>query len=93
MALIKCPECGRENVSDSAESCPGCGYGIKAHCQEVLEKKQTTIRKEKINKFKEKVFLILNNNINIFFISTSLQLYFSLMLASSNTVACLFKSD
>ena len=26
-----------------------------------MEKKQTTIRKEKINKFKEKVFLILNN--------------------------------
>lgn len=31
MALIKCPECGRENVSDSAESFPNCGYGIKAH--------------------------------------------------------------
>lgn len=31
MALIKCPECGRENVSDMAESCPTCGYGIKAH--------------------------------------------------------------
>lgn len=28
MALIKCPECGRENVSDSAEACPDCGYGI-----------------------------------------------------------------
>ncbi len=26
MALIKCPECGRENVSDKAPSCPGCGY-------------------------------------------------------------------
>ena len=24
MALIKCPECGRE-ISDKAESCPGCG--------------------------------------------------------------------
>lgn len=31
MALIKCPECGRENVSDSAEMCPECGYGIKVH--------------------------------------------------------------
>jgi len=31
MALIKCPECGRENVSDSAISCPGCGYAIKNH--------------------------------------------------------------
>lgn len=31
MALVKCPECGRENVSDSAEMCPDCGYGIKTH--------------------------------------------------------------
>lgn len=31
MALIKCPECGKENVSDSAEVCPNCGYGIKKH--------------------------------------------------------------
>lgn len=31
MALINCPECGRENVSDNAEMCPSCGYGIKAH--------------------------------------------------------------
>lgn len=28
MALIKCPECGRDNVSDSASNCPGCGYPI-----------------------------------------------------------------
>lgn len=26
MALIKCPECGRENVSDTANACPGCGF-------------------------------------------------------------------
>ena len=25
MALINCPECGRQ-VSDSAPQCPGCGY-------------------------------------------------------------------
>ena len=31
MALIKCPECGRENVSDTAKACPGCGYGIREH--------------------------------------------------------------
>ena len=35
MALIKCPECGRENVSDSAESCPECGYGIKAYFEKI----------------------------------------------------------
>ena len=27
MALIKCPECGKE-VSDTANSCPNCGYLI-----------------------------------------------------------------
>lgn len=27
MALIKCPECGKE-ISDKAESCPNCGYPV-----------------------------------------------------------------
>ena len=27
MALINCPECGRQ-VSDTASRCPGCGYTI-----------------------------------------------------------------
>lgn len=27
MALIKCPECGR-NVSDTANACPNCGFAI-----------------------------------------------------------------
>ena len=31
MALIKCPECGKENVSDSAEACPHCGFGVKEY--------------------------------------------------------------
>lgn len=32
MALIKCPECGRE-ISDKAVSCPGCGYPIQGNVQ------------------------------------------------------------
>ncbi|MDY5355633.1 MAG: zinc ribbon domain-containing protein, partial [Eubacteriales bacterium] len=28
MALIKCPECGKE-VSSSAPTCPHCGYQLK----------------------------------------------------------------
>ena len=40
MAIIKCPECGRENVSDSAESCPSCGYGIKAHFNAIKAKEE-----------------------------------------------------
>ncbi len=31
MALIKCPECGRRNVSDSALACPKCGYDIRSY--------------------------------------------------------------
>lgn len=40
MALVKCPECGRENVSDSAESCPDCGYGIKKHYEDIKKKQE-----------------------------------------------------
>lgn len=29
MALIKCPECGKE-ISDKAKSCPGCGCPISS---------------------------------------------------------------
>lgn len=29
MALIKCPECGQE-ISDTAKSCPHCGYKTKS---------------------------------------------------------------
>ena len=28
MALIECPECGKE-ISDTAKICPECGYKIK----------------------------------------------------------------
>ena len=38
MALIKCPECGRERVSDSALACPECGFGVRDYVEEELEK-------------------------------------------------------
>lgn len=50
MALTKCPECGRENVSDSAEMCPACGYGIKAHFEKIRQEEE---RKEHIRKAEE----------------------------------------
>lgn len=31
MSLINCPECGKENVSETAVACPGCGYNIQAY--------------------------------------------------------------
>ncbi len=38
MALINCPECGKE-VSDAAELCPNCGYSIKKHKKKPQTKK------------------------------------------------------
>ena len=29
MALIVCPECGRDRVSSTAVACPECGFNIK----------------------------------------------------------------
>lgn len=40
MALIKCPECGRE-ISDKANSCPNCGYKAKKEIK--LNKRQSMI--------------------------------------------------
>lgn len=53
MALIKCPECGKEGVSDCAESCPGCGYNIKAHFKRIKEEEQNKKREEALKKEKE----------------------------------------
>ena len=47
MALIKCPECGRENVSDTAEACPNCGYGIKKHFEKLNWKKKSNKKQKK----------------------------------------------
>lgn len=46
MALIKCPECGAENVSESAIACPHCGYNLSAHKRkENLTEKSTQLKK------------------------------------------------
>lgn len=39
MALIKCPECGKQ-ISDKAKTCIGCGYPIKEHLEELKEKEE-----------------------------------------------------
>lgn len=42
MSLIKCPECGRENVSDTAAACPNCGFNISNyyHSQQNVQPQQ-----------------------------------------------------
>lgn len=46
MALIKCPNCGRE-ISDKADVCPHCGYNLST-AGETAEKKNKKIDKNKI---------------------------------------------
>lgn len=44
MALINCPECGKE-VSDTAKSCPHCGYELKkSETKEFLDDAAATMR-------------------------------------------------
>ena len=49
MALINCPECNRQ-VSDSAVSCPNCGFGVKEYTkrQQDILKIQEESKKEAI---------------------------------------------
>lgn len=53
MALIKCPECGKQ-ISDQAESCPNCGYPIHGSkdLKEVVEIQKTIQKIEKAKKTK-----------------------------------------
>lgn len=53
MSLIKCPECGKENVSDSAESCPNCGFGIKAYFEKIKREEEKQVALENYRKEQE----------------------------------------
>ena len=53
MALVKCPECGRERVSDTAEACPDCGYNVRAHYERVKEENEKRLEEEKETASKE----------------------------------------
>lgn len=39
MALCKCPECGKEGVSETARSCPNCGFDICTYQRRLKNKK------------------------------------------------------
>lgn len=44
MALVTCPECGKE-VSETAEACPNCGFNVKRH---LISLKNAEIQKKRI---------------------------------------------
>lgn len=52
MALIKCPECGRE-ISDQAEICIHCGYPIKAKREEQQKLDEQKLEEKKRDKAEE----------------------------------------
>lgn len=45
MALIKCPECGWDKVSDLADTCPQCGYLLQ---NTVTTQKPRSIRRKRL---------------------------------------------
>lgn len=53
--LVVCPECGKEKVSDSAESCPECGYNIKKHFDDIRKAEQEKRKQKKRKKKKRSV--------------------------------------
>lgn len=65
MALIKCPECGREKVSDSAETCPDCGFGIKTYFQKMKEVEYISLLDP--SNYDKIVTNIIPTSINMFF--------------------------
>lgn len=52
MALIQCPDCGNM-ISENADSCPKCGYSLKAK-RELLEK----TRIEELKRKKDKIHVL-----------------------------------
>jgi uncharacterized membrane protein YvbJ len=51
MALINCPECGKE-ISDTAKHCPNCGFKIQPSLKESVKKSISGIDVQKKKKIK-----------------------------------------
>lgn len=55
MAIIQCPECGKE-VSDKAGNCPHCGFGVKQYMEDEEKKRKKQKELEyKIEKYQMEV--------------------------------------
>lgn len=57
MALIKCPECKKENVSDSADSCPQCGYQIAKNAKKQKLLAAVDEKSKKMAGFDRRIFI------------------------------------
>lgn len=67
MALIKCPECGKE-ISDKAKSCPNCGAPVAKkfcqHCGEQIDQECVVCPKcgKQVGKLKDDKIIINNSS-------------------------------
>ena len=86
MALIKCPECGRE-IEDTLKYCPQCGYPIS---KGKIEKERivATSYNDKLTNLED----ILNNTINTFN-DTNTKLTSSITSVNTNLNTCIAKSN
>lgn len=55
MALIECPECGKE-ISEKSKTCINCGYPISEYVRELQTEEQDVSEQIKENQGKEKTF-------------------------------------
>ncbi len=92
MALIKCPECGRENVSDTAKACPGCGYDIKEHFDKIGReiKKQEDIKTPIVNKdesdIKQEPLQDASNKKMLYGLCAALAIIFVMVIVAANAL-------
>ena len=70
LALIKCPECGKE-ISDNATNCPNCGYSFKnskfcKFCGEKIDKSCIICPKcgRQVEDLSSDKSVIINNNVS-----------------------------
>lgn len=54
MALIKCPECGKE-ISDKATLCPNCGYPISQISEDMSGKQEMHLVEENVKSEKKHI--------------------------------------
>lgn len=94
MALIQCPECHHENVSDSAPTCPYCGFEIKKYFQEQINNQENfgTEEQETYSESAQNTYTSINplKYITIIFTAIMVCCFIYNILKSPNSILGLF---
>jgi len=88
MALIKCPECGKDNVSSTAVSCPNCGFNVKQHLLQQYQAKQKRILDKRYNDIKQSIKPPLHpyHSLSVFIIGIILLLSWPLIAVATGSL-------